>query len=387
MTRVLDIVKVTPRAFCNELELLKVSFVTSAVSRGMASLKFPPALFQGIETALTRLGLSFSRPKDLASAVMKLSSFYRDFPSRQTPWNEPWCQAAYLAYYLPLNFWRISHAVSRGVDVEFFRGFDHLVDFGSGLGSVTFAFDQHQILFAKGGLCLERSVEAAKFHKNLHTNLPQALTWQQKDLSSKDIRPGTLAVFSYSLTELDQLPNWVHACEGLMIVEPATQEDGRRLLKLRQELIDKGWEISAPCLHQNACPLLVHSERDWCHDRFAWDQPDWLRAVEQHMPIKNGTLPYSYLLVRKPRKEDAAATLKNSSPGLIRVTGDLQEFKGFAKQLICRDSEREFLSFQKKDFKKEYPHILRGDLLKISGETPKKGNELRPDPKLFENSR
>ncbi|MCX6126815.1 MAG: hypothetical protein NTV34_18965, partial [Proteobacteria bacterium] len=180
------------------------------------------------------------------------------------------------------------------------------------------------------------------------------------------------ALFSYSLTELAELPSWVTQCEGLMIVEPGTQDDGRRLLEIRKKLISQGWFIAAPCTHQKACPLLTHSERDWCHDRCNWNPPEWILAIERYMPIRNGTLPYSYLMARK---SVGTLSLQNGA----RITGDLQEFKGFAKQLVCRGGDREFIAWQRRDFKKEYPNILRGDLIQVDPDVKKKGNELRPE--------
>lgn len=301
---------------------------------------------------------------------MKLSTFYARNPSKQTPWDQAWCQAAYLAYYLPLNWWRMSWATMRGQEVGFFEGFRSVIDFGSGLGSATFAFEEQNISFDRT-LCVERSREAIKIHEDIVLHSSRSLDWQTFAPDPKKIDTGTLAVFSYSLTELEGLPAWAAACDGLMIVEPATQDDGRRLLKLRQTLIDTGWTISAPCTHQMPCPLLVHSERDWCHDRCKWEQPTWLQEIERHMPIKNGTLPFSYLLARKGDQPHCDSSV-------ARMTGDLQEFKGFAKQLICRGPEREFVSFQKRDFKKEYPNFPRGTMVRLRDGLEKKRNELRP---------
>jgi hypothetical protein len=60
------------------------------------------------------------------------------------------------------------------------------------------------------------------------------------------------------------------------------------------------------------------------------------------------------------------------------MTGDLQEFKGFGKQLICRGADREFVAWQKRDFKKGYPEIGRGDLVVVRKDLPMKAQELRP---------
>jgi hypothetical protein len=179
----------------------------------------------------------------------------------------------------------------------------------------------------------------------------------------------TLAIFSYSFTELEHLPSWVNNCDGLMMIEPSTKDDARRLQALRSELMEHGWFVWGPCTHTAACPMLLAGERDWCHDRFTWRQPAWLKAIEDHLPMKNGTLPCAWMMFKKIPPNHQAVPL-------ARVTGDLLEYKGYAKQLVCRGSSREFLSWQKKIFK-HYPEVARGDLVRINQDVLTKGDELR----------
>jgi hypothetical protein len=330
-------------------------------------------LMKKIEGLLNARGFTYDRPHAIADAIMKQSDFYAKNPQKSTPWHESWCQIAYIAYYLPLNWWRLAAATARGLEVGFFDGWDKFVDFGSGLGSASLAFESHGLKFNGGGLSIEISKPAVAIHKELHQGNLIELIWQQGEPKAAAIDSKTLAVFSYSFTELRTLPSWAEQCGGIFLVEPATKDDGRRLLKVRQDLISKGWHVVAPCTHQSVCPLLQESERDWCHDRAMWTPPAELLRLEQHMPIKNGTLPFSYLMLTKEKDQT------QFSQPRARITGDLQEFKGFTKQLICRSSEREFLSWQKRDFKKQdYPKIARGDLITIKEDIEKKGNELRP---------
>ena len=85
--------------------------------------------------------------------------------------------------------------------------------------------------------------------------------------------------------------------------------------------------------------------------------------------MKNGTLPCAWMMFKKipPGHKVTAAA---------RVTGDMLEYKGYAKQLVCRGSLREFLSWQKKIFKR-YPEVERGALVTINQDVVIKGDELR----------
>ncbi len=344
--------------------------------RHLDHMKLPLDLPEDVRTVqlslLKELGLRTDdwprSAREIAKAVMALSDFYAKHPEKSSPWSERWAQVAYVAYYMPLNFWRLCGVLARGQQINFFEGFEHYIDFGSGLGSLGMAFDQGGLRF-RSGQCVERSHEAISFHRKLSGSSRTPIDWSSS-VSITQMRPNTLAILSYSFTELTELPPWVHKCEGLLIVEPSTRDDARRLQKLRASLLKVGWYVWGPCTHGGPCPLLELSERDWCHDRFEWTQPEWLKSIETHMPIKNGTLPCSWLMLRK-----TSPSQKNV--GKARMTGDLQEFKGFAKQLTCLDATREFVAWQKRDFKNGYPDIRRGDLVQIKEGLIIRGNEIR----------
>lgn len=333
----------------------------------MQALSFPSSLRDEQHRLLKRLGVDPDDPKGLAAAVKRLSDFYVKHPKKSTPWHENWAQIAYLTYYFPLNWWRACGVIMRGQQLNFFDGFDHYIDFGSGLGSISHAFDAMGVVF-KSARCIEQGREAIAIHRELAQGSLTGLSWQA-EVSSTPIKPKTLAILSYSLTELEDLPSWVNACDGLMILEPSTRDDARRLQNLRSKLMGQDWHVWGPCTHSSGCPLLLAGERDWCHDRFTWEQPAWLKAIEDFLPMKNGTLPCAWMMFKK------------NQPGYTRVnrarmTGDLLEYKGYAKQLVCRGSAREFVSWQKKIFKR-YPAVARGELVQINSDVECKGDELR----------
>ncbi len=151
-----------------------------------------------------------------------------------------------------------------------------------------------------------------------------------------------------------------------MILDPATTQDGRRLLELRQKLIDQGFYMWAPCLHQKPCPLLTKSKTDWCHDRSAISAPNWYSAMESHLPMRNLTVTTSYLLARRKAPQKAH--------NLIRLIGDHLKEKGKSRQMICRGPDREFLSWLHRDGTP--PVYPRGDLLEMPT-VELRGNELR----------
>ncbi|MFN8790969.1 MAG: small ribosomal subunit Rsm22 family protein [Bdellovibrionales bacterium] len=287
--------------------------------------------------------------RQLAQDILQLSDYYIQNPQASTPWDKAWAQRALLAYYWPLNTIRFQAVYQELRQVRFFTGLDHIVDFGAGPATASHVLRQD---FSNLDLIENSKVPQRWFPQFTWKGQPQA-------------QANSAALFCYSLTELHNLPDWAEKAEALVILEPATQQDGRQLLALRQDLLTRGFFAWAPCPHQMACPLLTRSKSDWCHDRVEVLAPTWFTEIEQHLPIKNRTITMSYLAMRRtpPPKADWA-----------RVTGDRLDEKGKSRQLVCRGPEREFMAWMHR--KEQPPEIFRGERVQLH-EFTHKSNELR----------
>lgn len=311
--------------------------------------------------------------KQIAEAVLKLSDFYIQFPEATTPWDEEFCQIAYRYYFLPLNFLRNFRVVKKGFEAGFFADIHSFTDWGCGPGTASFALSSHKGLRPqiKSQILMDQSELVLNHFKDLHDQLVGvekiASPSLRKSLSGANPKEENCLVFSYSLTEVSQLPEGWEQFEALMILEPSTSEDGRHLLELRQKLIDRGYSIWAPCTHQLKCPLLKESKTDWCHDRVEVEAPDWFLELEDYLPMRNRTVTTSYILARKK-------IAPTHTVNIGRLVGDSREEKGKTRQMFCRGEKREFLTWM---HKKITPQIFpRGELVEL-GPFEEKANELR----------
>ncbi len=298
-------------------------------------------------------------PQKLSESILKLSDFFIHPDSKQTPWSLSGAQDAYASYFLPLGVARAAAAVKEGVGLNFFEGLESYIDFGSGPGTMSFAL---QNLF-ETGTCVESSPAAISLHKALSQ---KKITWLPKMSDYKKSSGKTLLSMSYSLNELESIPNWVFDFDALMVLEPSTQKDFVRLAELRASLIEKGWHIWAPCPHNLKCPL--SGGRDWCHDRVEFEKPKWWDKIEENLPIKNRTITYSYLLARK----DQPVNIKKD---MARLVGDQLVENGKTRQMVCRGPDREFVSWLHKEG--PAPLEYRGSYILVPTDTEKRGNELR----------
>lgn len=100
-----------------------------------------------------------------------------------------------------------------------------------------------------------------------------------------------LVVASYALAEIpaarqgDTVAALWAACEGLLIlVEPGTPDGWRRLLEARNQLLNSGANLIAPCPHSQACP--ISELGDWCH----FSQR--LARSRDHRKVKGADAPF-----------------------------------------------------------------------------------------------
>jgi ribosomal protein RSM22 (predicted rRNA methylase) len=302
---------------------------------------------------------------EIAKAVLKLSDFYATHPGAPTPWEEPSTALAYLNYFLPLNYARLQGTFN---ELKRFVPADQIAevwDFGSGSGATHQALEDQTWLGGVDLVCVERSHKAIEKHRAL---IDKSFRFRaQFGAPSRAPRSRSLAVFSYSFLEMvASLPD-LKRFDHVLILEPSTRETSRQLMSFRDEAMEMGFQILAPCTHLQACPLLVESERDFCHQRVEFAAPEWWRAMEQHLPMQNRTLTYSYLLLSR--------TVAPLNKWQARVIGDSLEERGKTRQMICRGPKREFISWLHRHGKPE--RIPHGALLVDVSASEPKSNELR----------
>jgi hypothetical protein len=98
----------------------------------------------------------------------------------------------------------------------------------------------------------------------------------------------------------------------------------------------------------------------------AFDAPSWFQEMERHLPMKNRTVTFSYLIASKKLRP---------TKGKARLTGDLLVERGKSRILICRGPKREFLSWLHRDLPNQ--ELWRGDLFELERPFEEKANEIR----------
>lgn len=327
------------------------------------------ALYESIEHELLSLGYSYQKPSLLAKAILQSSEY---FINRQgtSPWQSKDFTAAYIAHFLPMNVLRWLKAFDRMKELKF-EALNNFYDFGA--GPLTFKL-AHLIKFQKTEIIYnfnEPFPEAAMIGQKLYNSLIGKLKINHKnstDTKSIITNSDETLILSYSLNELTEIPKTFWNYKNICILEPSTQKISRQLLEFKETSKLYDFSPIAPCTHCEKCPLYFESKKDWCFDRTHIQIPKLALELYKLLPFDTSTLTFSYLWISKNKPS------YNSND--FRVVGDWQKEKGKKKIMVCRSSQREFISLlnRQENFDK---NIARGDRESLDFEFEVKGNELR----------
>jgi ribosomal protein RSM22 (predicted rRNA methylase) len=210
-----------------------------------------------------------------------------------------------------------------------------LLDVGAGVGSAASAADD-----AFGSLrsltLVERSTEMIALGRQLVDG-----DWIHGDVEVGDAR-ADLVVAAYVLGELVDdtvVERWFAATHAeLVIVEPGTPAGFDRIRRARVRLINLGATITAPCPHEEACPM--PSGADWCHFGVRVQRSRAQRA------IKSGDRgfedeKYSYVVASKQGPaERGARVLRRPQKGTGHVRLHLCARDGLRQEVVARREAR-----------------------------------------------
>lgn len=236
-----------------------------------------------------------------------------------------------------------------------------LIDVGAGTGAASWAATS--LIDIKSVTCYEREEEMIALGKKLMNSANNNLNktkWIKSDVVENKIEDNAdLVIASYSLNELtenqrqDVIDNlWDITNKILIIVEPGTPKAFEEILKIRENLINKGAKVIAPCSHMEKCK--IEKDKDWCHFSCR------IQRTSIHRKIKNAELPYEdekfiYIALSKGNVEKKEYK---------RIIDRPKIEKGYIKLKLCEKEKIENITITKKDKEryKRYKKIKWGDI-------------------------
>ncbi len=278
-------------------------------------MQLPAELRAAIERRVDDAGFA-----NVARAATAISARYREGGGTKLSTDAE--RAAYLAVRMPATY-----AAIRAVLAEMPVSLDakSLLDLGAGPGTSLWAadrFDSVTLVEQDRGLMDEGRALAVR-----------PARWEQADLRKAGPFPQhDVVLLSYVYGEIGGAAllraAWDAAGKALLVIEPGTTAGFATVRKVRDQLIELGAQIAAPCPHANSCPM---TDKDWCH--FAVR----VERTSLHRRLKGGDLghedeKFSYVIACREPVE----------PCLGRVVRHPRHHPGFIELAVCgRDGLRD----------------------------------------------
>jgi ribosomal protein RSM22 (predicted rRNA methylase) len=266
----------------------------------------PPVVRRLIEVRAELAGFP-----QLKRAAAALSERYRDGnPTRLTSDDQV---TAYLVTRMPATYAAARAALDELPDLDV----SSVLDIGAGSGAASLAA-RERFAQAREFTLIERdpslSDAAGEF-------LPEARIVPADVTALSDLPPHDLVIAAYSLGEIEGnvvARLWAAARVALVVIEPGTPRGSERIAGIREQLLEMGAHMAAPCPAAMECPL---GDTDWCH--FAAR----VERTSLHRRLKDGGLGYedekfSYVAVaRDPVALSGVRVLRHPRhrPGLIEL--------------------------------------------------------------------
>lgn len=251
----------------------------------MSAPELPASLRLALEAKLHGL------PRDkIVARAAQISKTYRDGGNSRIIASEA-DALAYALVRMPATYAAITACLNALLEVR--DGFApiSLLDVGAGPGTAswaaaeTFSSLENFMLLDINAALQTLALEFGREHARL-----TAMTCRRDPNALDEAEPADLVIASYLIGEVGEVERhtltarlWAKARDTLLVVEPGTPAGYERIIALRAQLIASGAHVTAPCPHDEKCPL---SAPDWCH--FAQRLPR-LRA---HIQVKGAELPF-----------------------------------------------------------------------------------------------
>jgi SAM-dependent methyltransferase len=302
-------------------------------------------------------------PAEIARGVDELSRMFNGLsPLRPGYLASRSLRRAYVHYYLPVNLEKTARVLRELARYRPFTGKPlRVLDFGSGPGTAALAF-----LLAGGAAAdlvlvdaVDEALDDARFLCGLLGVRPRTL---------HEIPRGErfdLVLAANVLNERAAPLEDALADDGHWIaIEPATRTATSALIRRRDELVERGFRIAAPCLGQARCPLQGRADL-WCHQDLAWERPAGVAATDRRTGLDKESVKFSYFVATL-----RGATLSDVlGPGARRVVSNLHREKGKAWATTCGADGpaccTEILTRHRGPETAAFFHAQRGDVLKI----------------------
>lgn len=300
-------------------------------------ITLPPVLQHAIRQLLHQIP-----SRQWSDAARQLSERYRAPRNGSTLVTAPIDAVAYTAMMLPATYAQIHRALRMCMPHVETHEWRSILDIGSGPGTALWV--AHALMPSLvERTAIEREPAFVAVAKQLCDNLPGRTSYVVHDITAtQSWAEHDVVIIGHVLNELSAPQRmriidaaWAATKQLLIIIEPGTSNFFSIIRDARQQLIDCGAQIVAPCTHNNSCPM---TSPDWCHFGQKIARPDFQRHARA---VSVGWEEAKVSFVAASRH----ATAQRGQ----RLVHDPVSHKGHIELMVCGAAGLRTTSVQKRD--------------------------------------
>lgn len=149
----------------------------------------------------------------------------------------------------------------------------------------------------------------------------------------------------------------------LLIVDGSYIESNRRILELRDALVQAGVPVQAPCIWQGECPALKAKDSP-CYAQREFEKPHLIKEIQRAVNINLGSLKMSYIIFRSPKAQWPVVANK----GLYRIISPPVESYQGKRYYLCGSEGKKSLGSHLSEHPVEsraFEYLRRGELISV----------------------
>lgn len=149
----------------------------------------------------------------------------------------------------------------------------------------------------------------------------------------------------------------------LLIVENSLLPSNRRVLQLRDMLVQEEVPVQAPCVWQGACPAL-QTKNSPCYAQREFEKPYIIKEIQRAAQINLNSLKMTYLIVKKPGSDWPALPPK---PLYRVISPPIDTYRGKRYFLCGTDGKKNLGSelTQHPPSSRAFEFLKRGELISV----------------------
>lgn len=159
----------------------------------------------------------------------------------------------------------------------------------------------------------------------------------------------------------------------LLIVDSSYAQINKRILQIREHLVEQGVPVQAPCVWKGECPALK-LDNSPCYAQREFEKPHLIKEIQRASQINLSSLKMSYLIMRNPE----AGWPELPDQKLYRVISPpVESFQGKRYYLCGTDGKKNLGSHLKEHppYSRAFEYLKRGELISIE-KALEKGHSL-----------